>query len=156
MNCAYLGNDAVVQVHLDHVHAVVVGADDVFHVDAVKVGQPPHLLALQIHRRTVVVVVAHDQREWLDVLAVEPLHRDGCVVHRTGCQDDDVVLGFVEQVLVAGTVEATERVVFVVPAHRILVLPVDARDAPLVVGDAVVEIENDEAHVRSRFRCEVA
>jgi phosphoketolase len=128
----------VFQVHLNDICSVVVRAKDIVEINTVQTRQPSQLLALQVFAVAMVVVVPHQHRVWLDVLAVQPLHGH-CVIHDWASREDgDVVLAIAEQVFIADLVEATERVVIMVPLHRILLPKVDVRDAPLVVSYAVV------------------
>lgn len=144
-----LGRDAELAVHLHHVWPVIKGGDDVCCLDVGILEQSVQLLLLQLNAMAVVFHVAHQQHRIANAMALEPLLGDGLIHDRASGEDDDVVAGVDVQLVVVGIVKAAQRVVVVVTPQRVVGLPVDARDAPLVVGDAVVQVKNDNAHVKS-------
>jgi hypothetical protein len=51
-----------------------------------------------------------------------------------------------EKVCVTELVEAAQRMVIVIPLCGVRLLPIDLWDAPSVVCDCVVEVEDDVVH----------
>lgn len=147
-----LGRDAELAVHLHHIWPVVKCANDVSRSDAGVFEQSVQLLLLEFNAVAVVFHVAHQKHLVSDAMTLEPFDRDGLVHDGSGGEDDDVVARVDVQLVVVRHVEAAQRVVVVVAPDRVVGLPVDARDAPAVVGDAIVNVKNDNAHVSPRFQ----
>lgn len=132
--------DSERRVHFNDVSAIVEGSNDVACLD-VGVGEQRHqLLALQLDAVAVVFHVAHHQQLERHAVASQPLLRDRSVHDRASGEDDDVVFRSRKETAGVREVEAAQRVIIMVAIQRVFDLPVDSRDAPAVVGDAVVNV----------------
>jgi len=149
VHASNLGGDPENRIHLDHIWPVIKRTNDVASLDVGVVEQRHELLALQLDGWAVVVHVAHHQQLVANAMPLEPLLRH-CAIHDRACREDDDVAARVDvQIVVVRIVEWRQRMVVVVAVERVLGLPIDLGDAPLVVGDAVVDVENDHTHDRS-------
>lgn len=140
MHLSYVGWDAKLGIHLHDVWSVIKRSDDVCGFDVCVGKQRLKLFLFQLDAWAVVVHVAHHQQLVTNAMTLEPLESCGLVQDRSGREDHDVAARVDVQVVVVRIVEPTQRVVVVVAVQRIGNAPVDARDAPAVVGDAVVNV----------------
>ena len=144
-----LRRDTECGVHRHHIWPVIERTNDVASLDVCVVEQRHQLLAFQLGAWAVVFHVPHHQQLVANAMATQPFFRQSAIHDRTRSEDDDVATSVDVQIVVVSRVEAAQRMVVVVATQRVFCCPVDLGDAPTVVSDAVVNVENDNAHDRS-------